>query len=141
MTFDCEHCDFTCHTIDGLNLKNWARHNLQHPIRHKVDGTCGSHSCLRYYWTRPRLINHVFHSSSWYKNDCEGLDDDDYLVSDTLEYDVDNMTRQTAVQGFRRHRAVKKPIRVEGLLTVQAHKIGFVHALLYRYRKTNREFS
>jgi len=139
MTFACEHCDNTCRTINGLNFGNWDTLNLRHPYCNKVDGTCDSHRCLRYYWTFHSFVRIWQLFRPWFVITFEGLDDVAYLVHDKMNKEV----RQTAVQRFRRNRAVKKPIRNKGLLTAYAHwisldyRLGITLALLYR--KTNRE--
>jgi hypothetical protein len=54
----CSSCDKAFKSMQSLTLHQFKAHGIKDPIRLKVPSTCCP-ICLKEFWTRPRIINHV----------------------------------------------------------------------------------
>jgi hypothetical protein len=62
-SYECNLCDSTFGTLQQFSLHMFKKHGVKNVMRLYVDGHTHCPVCLRLFWTRARLLNHIRYRS------------------------------------------------------------------------------
>ena len=63
LTFDCNMCEASYCTLQQYSLHMFKKHGVKNVMRLYIHGHTHCPVCLRLFWTRPRLLNHIKYTS------------------------------------------------------------------------------
>ena len=70
-SFECDLCEYSCSTFQRLSLHKFKRHGIKNIWRLYVGSFTHCNVCLKQFWTRERLLNHVRYRSKICKHNLQ----------------------------------------------------------------------
>ena len=134
----CTQCEYTCMTVQQLNLHLFKAHGIKNQWKLYVGDYVHCPVCLKLFWTRERVLNHVRYRSKV----CRGnlvLRGPKYTSEEIDAMDREDTALNIALQskGKRRHYVENPTVQLCGpiapimLLSKESthHRMGFGHNL------------
>ena len=115
--FQCDSCSSCFNTFHKLSLHMFKKHDVKNVWRRYVYAHTHCPICMRNFWSRERLINHIRYRSRICRHNIilRGFkcSEEEACVIDSQQYDI-HIQLQKA--GKRRHAAIEPVVRLAGPL-------------------------
>ena len=136
--FSCSECEYTCNTFQKLSLHLFKKHGIRNVWRRYVYLHTHCPVCLRLFWSRERLINHIRYRSVTCKHNMilrgfKCTEEEANVVDESVQGEHTQLSKA----GKRRHAATDPAIRLCGpllpillpdhILPSKHHALGLGH--------------